>query len=310
MKELTKKIFETLKSSLWKKISEYYAPVEIFIIGFAVICALVLAIQTVIVNYGSKLYKNNFREFSTEINYALRDMQIENKLVGYKNTSEFVQELSKYLKITKICENNHLSECFAPEISKGNKTFNIEELKYSKRLGQLYDDKNIGIIIDNKYTAIITYDPKCSVPVTDFYGINPLKCIGMVFDLNGFKKPNSTSKDIGFLNTRLQFCDGVEVGNVCWLIKNTKKGYANCGAGGRKPTTEELQEIFSFNVHKMPGIIESELKHKGMDIDIEKACFISGEDTASGITAVKTDGNIVYGDKNEKCDYYTMCVKY
>ena len=67
----------------------------------------------------SLLTKTTEREWNTAAHVfehdfmdALQKMNQENGLEGYKDTKEFIDELSKYVKISKKCDNAHLEECF------------------------------------------------------------------------------------------------------------------------------------------------------------------------------------------------------
>ena len=87
--------------------------------------------------------------FERKLEEALKTMNTQQSLAGYKNTADFVAELGKHFKINKVCQNSDIKSCFNEnitweiiDISSGSKSEKIvmPEIKTAADLGQ--DDWN------------------------------------------------------------------------------------------------------------------------------------------------------------------------
>lgn len=68
----------------------------------------VLTIPAVVKNHQEKTWNTASQVFERRLEEALKSMNAQETLSGYSNTRDFVEELAKHIKITKICENNDL----------------------------------------------------------------------------------------------------------------------------------------------------------------------------------------------------------
>ena len=64
----------------------------------------VLTLPNLIQNHNQKAWSTAQDVFTKRLEVATRQMNTEEKLAGYESTMDFVNELKKYIKITRICD--------------------------------------------------------------------------------------------------------------------------------------------------------------------------------------------------------------
>ena len=136
----------------------------------------------------------------------------------YASTDDFVDELSKYLKISTRCDAAHIANCWPTKTvtTSDGKTFDVSETKRGKNL-QLPQNKsdNVGLILADGSSLILTYNPNAGIigdgdTVTPSFADLPIGFgrtkkfayttsvtapIDFVMDVNGFKGPNSETRN-------------------------------------------------------------------------------------------------------------------
>ena len=88
-----------------------------------------MTIPTLVANYQEKSWNTAASVFNRKLGEALKVMNSQSALAGFATTRDFVDELSKHIKIIKTCNSNELDICFASDFSTNEKTYKIEELK-------------------------------------------------------------------------------------------------------------------------------------------------------------------------------------
>lgn len=62
---------------------------------------------------------------------------------------------------------------------------------------------------------LLAFDPNCAW-VAPYNGtIDTTSCLALIYDTNGFGKPNIIGKDISLLNATLNICTGTKIGALC-----------------------------------------------------------------------------------------------
>ena len=136
----------------------------------------------------------------------------------YNSTDEFVDEFSKYIKISTRCDADHIADCWPTKTvtTSDGKTFDVSKAKTGKNLN-LKDNKsnNVGIILADGATLILTYNSNAGIigdgdTVTPSFADLPIGFgrtkkfayttsvtdpIDFVMDVNGFKGPNSEARN-------------------------------------------------------------------------------------------------------------------
>ena len=68
-----------------------------------------LTIPSVIQNFQERSWQTSSNVFERKLTEALKIMNSEAVLAGHRTTEEFVNELSKHIKITKICNSDEIA---------------------------------------------------------------------------------------------------------------------------------------------------------------------------------------------------------
>ena len=162
----------------------------------------------------------------------------------YNSTDEFVDEFSKYIKISTRCDADHIADCWPTKTvtTTDGKTYDVSKAKTGKNLN-LKDNKsnNVGIILADGATLILTYNPNAGIigdgdTVTPSFADLPIGFgrtkkfayttsvtdpIDFVMDVNGFKGPNSEARNGKQYDIRSfkvasfsKGCAGVDVPNI------------------------------------------------------------------------------------------------
>ena len=158
----------------------------------------VLTIPGLIKNHNEKAWETAADVFNKRLEVAARVMNTQETLAGYSTTKDFVNELKKHIKITRICDSNELTKCFPEKVFWGADQQEVEttDITSASNMGQ--DDwgtEVIGAQFANGVDALIAYDPNCT---QDPYNnqIQASNCMAILYDVSAKKNPNSYGKDL------------------------------------------------------------------------------------------------------------------
>ena len=178
-----------------------------------------ITMPMLITNINDRANSERHANIAYKMTQAMEQMRAHGKLTAYDSTSAFVDELQKYLKITKRCDADHIAECWPTEkvIDANGDEYNVADCKTRKNLlaGSTSTDENVGLILADGASVILTYDTsaapmdvgdkvlasKKSLPVgknktKEFaYTMNVAAPIDFVTDVNGKKGPNSETRN-------------------------------------------------------------------------------------------------------------------
>ena len=161
-----------------------------------------MTIPTLVANYQTRAWSTSASVFERKLEEALRQMNTQQVLAGYKSTADFVGALGKYFKINKVCPNNDLMSCFEDKVYWGanEEEVDMTVIKNAKNFGQEdWDTETIGVQFANGTTGLIAYNPDCKEqPFSNqFTGTS---CLAILYDTTGFKTPNTQQKDLRSIN--------------------------------------------------------------------------------------------------------------
>ena len=166
-----------------------------------------LTIPTLVQNYQTKAWNTASQVFQRKLGEALRVMNVQGTLAGYTTTEAFVDELSKHIKITRICDNDDITTCFADTVTWGDEEVDMSKIKKAKNFGQNdWDTNTVAVQFANGVNGIIAYNPSCTqnqfsnneITINE-NGIGT-DCLAILYDVDGFKNPNTEGKDLKNLN--------------------------------------------------------------------------------------------------------------
>ncbi len=208
---------------------------EILIALIVIGVVAALTIPNLIQKHQQKAWDTASNVFVKKLEEATKQMNAEGVLSGYIDTESFVKQLQNYIKIDKICSNREVNKCITQNIKWGNtnKTVDLSTIKNSYYLGQeTWTTETIGIQFSNGINAIIAYNPECKQDPFNNQ-INGISCISMLYDVSGYKAPNSSGKDIYAINVnRLgRGSCAFELNGVCYgapFIPQNPLSYEEC----------------------------------------------------------------------------------
>lgn len=158
---------------------------------------------------------------------------------NYASTDDFVDELTKHLKVSKICKKGKIGECWPTKTvaTADDPGFDVNSVKTSKNLSMDYDEETdaVGLVLSDGAHIVLTYNthakPILETDATMPFGdsTNSTQSIAFVMDVNGGRGPNTenATKDIrGFRGAKFakgSNCTGTEFEmggtTVCYLGK-------------------------------------------------------------------------------------------
>ena len=166
-----------------------------------------LTIPTLVQNYQERAWNTASQVFQRKLGEALKVMNVQGTLAGYTTTESFVDELSKHIKITRICENDDITTCFSDTVIWGDEEVDMSKIKKAKNFGKDdWDTNTVAVQFANGVNGVIAYNPSCTqnqfsnneITINE-NGIGTT-CLAILYDVDGFKNPNTADKDINYLN--------------------------------------------------------------------------------------------------------------
>ena len=206
-----------------------------------------LTMPALITNIQDRIQQKRIENINQKLSKVTDKMAVQSGLTGYGTTMAFVQEMSKHMKIAKICDNEHLAECWPTQevtLNDEGKTWEIAKTKNAKTLKISTNTEDwadtVGIVTGDGTGMILSYNKKCEFSVDDkgfSYSdstSNSLSCLAGVFDWNGSSKPNKLGKDVTMLApaSGLGTNCAIEAGGKCFTaaFKPTPLTKAQCEA--------------------------------------------------------------------------------
>ena len=168
-----------------------------------------MTIPTLIANYQERAWNTASLVFQRKLGDALTIMNSQGTLAGYSSTDDFVAELARHMKISKICRNDDLTSCFPDKVFWGNEEVDMTKVKTVKNFGR--DDWEntdlIGAMFADGTAGLIAYNKDCKqdpysnrvITISKDTGIGT-DCLAVLYDTTGFKTPNTNLKDLRGLN--------------------------------------------------------------------------------------------------------------
>ena len=195
-----------------------------------------ITIPSLVKNYNEKAWGTAQDVFTKRLEVATRQMNTEEKLAGYSNTMDFVNELKKYIKITRVCDNSNITKCFNKEViwNEGEDPIDMSTIKNAASLGQEdWDTDTVAVQFANGVNAIIAYNPNTTQEPFNNQFSATSNSMAILYDVSGNKNPNTNGKDIAH-NGNVKQLAGVtgcllpeeELGFCITQILNSRTGYS------------------------------------------------------------------------------------
>ena len=220
----------------------------------------VLTIPTLVQNFRQDAWDTASEVFQRKLEESLKVMNVQGTLAGYTTTEAFVDELSKHIKITRICDNDDITTCFSDTVTWGDEEVDMTKIKNAKNFGQEdWDTNTVGVQFANGVNGIIAYNPDCrqnqfsnDVITFDETGIGT-DCLAILYDVDGFKNPNTEQQDLrglnvlslGGSNCAIELSDG-----TCFTapFRPTPHVWKGCYTNGTTSDPDDLAFMSEHNI--------------------------------------------------------------
>jgi len=177
-----------------------------------------MTIPTLVAEYNQKSWDTATSVFNRRLGEALKIMNASGTLANHDTTAEFVEELSKHIKIVKTCDKGSLDDCFVSEISTTAEPVEISKLQSAKNLNSAedYGTDTMGVMFGDGTSALIAYNKNTpydpySNEIVSVNGTGKdvsltTKAVSILYDVNGLKSPNQmdAGKDIRGINVAIK----------------------------------------------------------------------------------------------------------
>lgn len=185
------------------KIFTAFTLAEILITLAVIGIVAVLTIPGLIKNHNEKAWATAQSVFEKRLEVATKQMNTEEKLAGYSSTMDFVNELKKYIKITRVCDNSEITKCFNKQViwNEGEDPIDMSTIRNAASLGQDdWDTDTVAVQFANGVNAIIAYNPNTTQEPFNNQFSATSNSMAILYDVSGYKKPNTIGKDINNIN--------------------------------------------------------------------------------------------------------------
>ena len=286
-------------------------------------------------NVQDRVKEKRVENIKQKLSKVTDKMAVQSGLTGYGDTMSFVREMNKHMKIAKICDNSHISDCWPTREVDLNKDGKMWEMSKTKNAKTLLIPKNIqdnwadtvGVVTADGTAMILSYDKTCDFDV-DKTGLiydkgsamsNSMGCLSGVFDWNGGKKPNKLGQDVITIGkaTGLGTACAFEIGNICFTAPFTPSPLSQAECNEKKDILG-IEYCYSDNdywggavkecggISKMPtmaqlGQLATELYGVAVGVDDDKYDLTLNESKASSMGFVGSDFSVWSG---EEVNYY------
>ncbi len=163
----------------------------------------VLTLPNLIQNHNEKAWSTAQDVFTKRLEVATRQMNTEEKLAGYENTMDFVNELKKYIKITRICDSDEITKCFAKEVvwNEGEEPVPMDDnISTAESFGLDWGTEIVGVQFANGVSALIAYNLNATQDPYNNQFSATSNSMAILYDVSGNKNPNTNGKDINHIN--------------------------------------------------------------------------------------------------------------
>jgi len=220
-----------------------------------------VTVPALVININERVQNEQARSAKYKLTKATDKMKslglLDSRYSTANSTQDFVRELQKHLKLMKVCDNSHLTDCWPtetinlPSAVTGYET-SVANLTTGDKLKAIAPKtktaKTMGIVTADGTPMILLYSQECSpLDTARTYGWSTIdnkpetnattNCISALIDTNGKKGPNMLGKDVRTLNSMYGSLGPVDSGTFGTLSSSNcnglkkKLGINSCSTG-------------------------------------------------------------------------------
>lgn len=213
---LTESTTHAGKAKIFKKNAFTLAEVLITLGVIGVVAMLVL--PHFIEDMSMRMYSERQANIAQKITKSTELMIVNGDYADIYNTEDYVNKLSKYIKIMKRCDSEHIADCWPSKTVKTPlaEKYMVSNAKTGADLhfgGKDNDTPNVGLVLADGASIILAFNPKTTTPLSSSgfisstkdlpvgggktknysYTSNATAQIDFVMDVNGKSGPNEES---------------------------------------------------------------------------------------------------------------------
>jgi prepilin-type N-terminal cleavage/methylation domain-containing protein len=145
-------------------------------------------------------------------------MKTQGLIKPYATTSDFVDKFTQYVKAPRRCTTSDMDKCFAEKFyTNSGEEVELSGLSTGADLGHdTYTSPLIGLGLANGTSIVMAFDPDCAYVSPYSNTDDTTSCISMLYDVNGFGKPNKIGVDIVAQNAAITLAPPcIMEGSIC-----------------------------------------------------------------------------------------------
>lgn len=229
--------------------------IVIIVLGFVAILIMPVLLQEL----SMRINSNRQANIAQKMTKAVENMIVNGGYDNITNTEEFVDRLSKYLKIAKRCSSSNIDSCWPSKQVKtpsGGK-YEVKNAKKGSDIHVNSDENNVGLVLADGAALILSFNPETPTPSTEngfipstktlpigknkykefAYTSNATAAIDFVMDVNGGTGPNQEPSNEGVYYDIRPFkialfskadCAGIRYKGLCLIDIGTSYDSVNC----------------------------------------------------------------------------------
>lgn len=297
---------------------------EVMIVVVIIGIVAVFTIPILLSEVTERIYSNRQANIAQKVTKAVELMIVNGDYERFETTEEFVDKLRKYIKVIRVCDADNLTKCWPSKTittSNGSK-YNVEDAKTGKQLHTISSTNNVGLILNDGASILLTYNPNAVIPNSDVgfsqskkslpigggktkefaYTSNATNAIDFVMDVNGTQGPNAETDENGNYYDIRSFkaasfstagCQGFKIGTVCVVDLGTNYSPINCN---NESFAKYCGRNSGYSLDYWAGA-QKACDDIGMELpnrDNAKSLFTGAEDKFSGYYWTSSEYSVIY----------------
>ena len=168
----------------------------------------VIALPTLMTNINQVIMENTEKKQISTLSQGITLLSLRSPRMNFNTTEHFVERLQSSMKISKVCNSEHIADCWPTEsivLSSGDEyAISGATSKEVFAMGNTdpnggsadYADDNTAFVTESGTPVLINYNKYCSASASDMNRT----CYVAIMDLNGKGAPNKIGEDIRLIN--------------------------------------------------------------------------------------------------------------
>ena len=164
----------------------------IVLVIIGVVAAITL--PTLITNIQSNVKASRIENIIQKLRHSTDQLKALNgDINNFESSDDFINTLSRYMKITKWCSAKDIASCYPYKTIKvGTESVDVKDINSAKSFGLNPDNwyAPVSFITADGTPYIISYKKECNIELNNSNS-SLLSCISGIFDYNGTGNPNA-----------------------------------------------------------------------------------------------------------------------